>query len=234
MKIRNILLVSLLTFNLAQAKDLGVYGATFPISEESMTDLIQKILKRKEENGELEQMKKEFQENVKNSVLTPTPVDGLVTTNDPKLLKYVPTFVLPQDVRDANGVLLYPKGITFNPLDTNTYPSNIRMFAKQVNYDTTLIFLDARDNRQLNFALDMIKQYEEKDKKIKIILTGGNIKTTSEYLDYRVYFDQNAKLSDRMGLQHVPTIVYQDGDHFNLQEYSVEHYPIKLKRAEHV
>ena len=130
-----------------------------------------------------------------------------------------------------NGVVVYPKGTSFNPLAKSTYPKSIRNYSSSVQYDKDLVFFDARDNQQVNFVVELLKDLHKKNKIYKLIMTGGNIADTSKYLNERVYFDQDGRLVFKMGIQHVPTLVYQDGNHFNLQEYSVERLSTHLQKT---
>jgi conjugal transfer pilus assembly protein TraW len=212
------------------AKDLGTYGSTFAISEINMIDLIKDTLIQKKKDGQLAKLEQQFKNTVQKEVLTPKAVD-LGTTTKPKLFEYIPTYTVSNDIKDANGLMLYPKGTTFNPLDVKTYPKRIRYYYSNINYTTILVFFDGRDNRQLNFVKSLLLDLNKKHKAYKLIMTGGNIADTSKYLNQRVYFDQNGKLSSQMHLQHVPTVVYQSGTHFNLQEYSVQRFSARLNNV---
>jgi len=126
---------------------------------------------------------------------------------------------------------MYAKGTTFNPLDRSTLPKQIQAYYQGVHYKSKLIFFDARDNKQLNFIKALIPQLDDKSEQYKLIMTGGNIRDTSNYLDARVYFDQGGRITSQMRIQHVPTIAFQNGDHFELQEFSVKRFPTKLKKG---
>lgn len=227
----NLVLLSCFCVTSLYAKDLGNFGQTYAITEMNMIDLIKQTLIQKKKDGELGKLQEQFKNHVKNEVLNPTPVN-LVPTTKPKLLTYTPTYTVSHDIKDAQGNMLYPSGTTINPLDINTYPQKIRRFYQAINYTTDLIFFDARDKRQLNFVKSLLLDLETKHKAYKLIMTGGNILDTSKYLNERVYFDQDGKLTSQLHIQHVPTVSYQSGNHFNLQEYDIQRYPNRLIKVE--
>ena len=83
---RLVLLVALLSLPL-HAKNLGVIAPTFPIAEIDMLDWIQQRLMTYEQTGEMDNMKTQFQEQVKKSVQRPPPVAYLLYTN-PQFLNW--------------------------------------------------------------------------------------------------------------------------------------------------
>jgi type-F conjugative transfer system protein TraW len=217
------ILMSLILATTLTAKDLGVYAQTYPIAEMDIIKLIYLKLNQKKENGELKKLEEDFKSNVKKQVLNPVGIN-LLTTNTPHIYSYTPSTTIQKDIYTPDGVLLYPKGFKVNPLDIDSYPKSIRKDIIPIVYTTQLIFINAQDNRQVNWLNKKLKQLDKKGLTYKIILLDGNIKEAFSYFNKRIYFDQGGKIVNRMGIKHVPTIAYQKNNHFNLQEYNVEHF----------
>lgn len=186
------------------AKDLGVWGQVYPIAEQDIRVFIYQKLQKMQQDGKLEQTRRQFIENVKKHTLRPAPVIRLTTTSHPKTFYYDPTFVLQRDIKDAAGKVLIPKGTTVNPLS-------------KVRLHKVLFFLDADDKKQIDWALMQSKKYDY----VKYILIRGNIKDTSKKLNSRVYFDQYGIITRKLNIQHIPCIVKQKGSLLEIREFSV-------------
>lgn len=203
-----------------QAKNFGVHGTTFPIGEVDMLKWIDARLKGFEQSGKLADMQEEFQSRVKHKVSNPTPLN-IGTTTSPKTFFVNPSVTFPTDIRDPNtGRLFAAKGQTINPFDTATWPEEIRDLFPKVELSKVLLFLDARDPKQRAFA-----QSFTHEKPVKVILTGGNLDTMAKALETRIYFDQQGHLIDKLHIQHVPSLAYQEGIRWRIDEYDVSQYP---------
>ena len=100
--------------------------------------------------------------------------------------------------------MLYPKGKTVNALETLTFHS-------------TWLFFNADDPRQVRWAVLQAKRFNI----VKFVLVHGDVFLTSKKLG-RIYFDQQGVLSHKLGLQHIPCAVYQEGNHLRIHEFAVE------------
>ena len=205
------------------AKDLGVVGQVFPISEIDMLQWIQQRLRTFEQTGELDSMKQQFKDNVTASVRRPRPV-GLITTTTPEVFTVDPSLTLATDITDMDGNLIYPKGTRINPFDTTTWPAMQQAGMAQFQFSKTLVFFDGDDVQQRLWALDY--QSLHTDDTIKWILTGGEPETTHHQLNARIYFDQQGSLSRKLTLKRVPSVVKQVGIQWQVQEIDVSHFPL--------
>ncbi|MEZ8862553.1 type-F conjugative transfer system protein TraW [Vibrio sp. 10N.247.311.51] len=211
-----LILVGLSLCFMAQAKELGRIGPTFPIGEIDMLIWIENRLKGFEASGQLDDMKHEFSERVKQSVETPTPVN-LPTTLAPKVFHVDPSLTLPQDLVDpTTGKIFAKAGTTINPFDPKTWPNGAQY--PQFEYRTALAFFDAQDAQQLAWAKNLTAS-----KPIKWVLTGGSPNQVAKALDSRIYFDQQGSLTTRLHLKHVPSLVEQSGIHWKVTEFDVSH-----------
>lgn len=186
------------------AKNLGVWGATFPVVEQDIKEFIYARLNRMQQNGELEKIKTRFISNVKQHTLRPTPVENITTTDQPKTFYYDPTYVLTKTIEDDKGKTIAPAGVTINPLNTITLHG-------------VLFFLNADDKRQIAWSLEYAKKHDY----VKHILVRGNIKEVGGALGDRIYFDQGGLLTKQLGIKHVPCIVKQEGKKLQIQEFSL-------------
>lgn len=171
------------------AKDLGTLGTLYPVAEK---DLIEELLQRvrnMQANGELKKRHDKLVEKGKSYARRPAGT-RLPRVKEYRMLKVDLSLTLQEDIRDAKGRVLHPKGRTVNPLD-------YRSLTKK------LCFIDADDKDQIAWS----KRYCEK--KDKIILVNGDFLETTKTLERRVYFDQRGALIDRFGINAVPAIVRQ-------------------------
>ncbi len=208
------LFVSLLFSCSVTAKHLGRHGEVFPITEIDMLAWIDARLKHLERSGQTAQMQQAFTEQVEQSVRQPTPVEGLTTTQAPQVFYIDPSLTLASDIKDAQGNVLYAKGLTINPFDTHTWPIESR--GTQFEYQHTLVFLDGNDPNQQAWAT----QYHS-EKPIKWILTNGRPDEWAEHLNARIYFDQQGHYSRQFQLTHVPAVIEQDGTRWKVTEIDV-------------
>ena len=185
------------------AKNLGVWGAVFPVVEQDIKEFIYERLNQMQQNGGLGKLKKDFIRNVKNHTLRPTPVAGLTITEDPKTFYYDPTYVLDKDITDEKGRTIAKAGTTVNPLDT-------------IKLHGVMFFLNADDKRQVKWALENAKKYDY----IKYILVEGNIKDAGKDLNDRIYFDQYGVMVQKLGIRHIPCIVKQAGKKLQIKEFA--------------
>lgn len=213
---RKIIVSGLLILSIATslyAKNLGVWGTTFPVAEQDIKEFIHTRLYQMQKHGELDKIKTRFISNVKQHILRPTPVAGITTTNNPKTFYYDPTYFLAKTIEDDKGRVIAPAGLTINPLSTVTLHS-------------VLFFLNADDKRQIMWSLEHAKEHDY----IKYILVGGNIKEAGEALNDRIYFDQEGLITKQLGIKHVPCIVKQQDKKLQIQEFSLD--KAKNKSAE--
>ncbi|UBX30655.1 hypothetical protein [Arsenophonus apicola] len=76
-------------------------------------------------------------------------------------------------------------------------------------FNETLYFIDGDDEKQLTWVAAQKPTTAIK----KIILVNGNIKTTSDALNQRIYFDQGGVLVNRFGIERLPSVVDEMPNH---------------------
>ncbi|MSO14467.1 type-F conjugative transfer system protein TraW [Rickettsiales endosymbiont of Trichoplax sp. H2] len=189
----------------ADAKDLGVVGRVWEISESDPIEDIKNKLKVMESNGELDKHNEKIKEQIKKRIENPKNL-GIGRAEEEKEYYYNPSISKPHDLRDHKGQVYYKAGTVINPLD-------------QMNMDSELIFFDGEDSEQLEFAIDL---YKNSFKKPILILTGGSpIKLEKKYkLDF--YYDQDGVIIKKLEIKAVPALVVQEGRKLKVKEVMLQ------------
>lgn len=179
---------------IAMGKDLGTWGDVWPVQEQSFLGFIHDRLQSMQDSGQLAELQQGFQDRVRAHTLRPAPVEGLVTDTEAHESFYDPTFVVGQDIADHRGQVFARKGDRVNPLAT-------------LPLGSALYFIDGDDPRQVAW----MKAQTPPTLTYKIILVKGNIKSASDALSARIYFDQQGALTRRLGIHYIPALVTQEG-----------------------
>lgn len=182
--------------------DLGTIGPTYPIAEPHLLDFIRQRLVEKQRSGELQRLEDEAQARAKEAIVNPRPVDGLAPSETARTFYFDPSVVLDEPLIGASGQVLFPAGTRKNPLEV-------------VSLSKHLLFFDARDQKQVAGARQLIDRY---DGRVKPILTGGSYLALAKTWHMPVYFDQHGALTRRLGISHVPALVSQEGLRLRIDE----------------
>ena len=190
----------------AQARDLGQIGPTYAIGEPHFIETLKAKLKAYEDSPAFEQMKADSQERARQSVMNPPAVPGIVKAQSARTFFYDPTYTLDRNVFDAGGRLLFAAGTKANPLNVVSMPEH-------------LLFFDARDERQVKRARELIDHYQGR---VMPILVGGSYMDLMKRWQLRVYYDQHGVLTRQLGIRGVPAIVSQEGLRLRIDELVVQ------------
>ena len=201
-KIYNIFLVSLLFLTSAYAKDLGVYGETFPIAEENLLTVIRKKLTSMEADGSIAHAQQEIARKAGRKIRRPSPVKGLIKTQTPRRWFYDPSMTVESDIKDPKGNLIAAKGSVLNPLD-------------KMSWGVPLLLFDGDDPAQVAWA-------ETQHSLAKWVLVKGSPVDLEEKLKRPVYFDQAGMLVNKFGIQQVPCRISQKDKKLLVEELTLE------------
>ncbi len=182
--------------------ELGVVGPTYEIAEPDLIDVIQTRLKQMETSGDLARKQAEYRDKVVGGIEAPKAVPGVKTTEAPRTYHVDPTLTVDRDIRNAEGAMLFARGVKVNPLD-------------HVSLTRKLLFCDARDSRQVAFAR---RRLDDLSGKSKPILVAGEPLKLMRAWKQTVYYDQGGSLVRRLGIRQVPAIVSQDGKRLRIDE----------------
>lgn len=193
-------LLSLSMTSATIASDHGVVGQSFPIIETDLLATIEQRLERMQASGGIDRMNAEFARRAEARVRRPKPVSGISAATQARTWAYDPTIVIERDVRDQKGNLIAQAGRTVNPLDF-------------ITVHQALVFVDGDDKAQMAWATS---QYD--DLQAKIILVNGSPIEEMTARQRRFYFDQEGRLTGKLGIQHTPAVAVQDGRVLKLSE----------------
>ncbi len=134
-------------------------------------------------------------------------------TENEKIREYQfdPTITMTRDISDDNGKIFAKAGEKFNPLDQRKI--------------SPILFIDGKNENQVNWALKKIN-----DRKIfrhnfaKIVLIKEAPLDLQIKLQQRIFFDQHGLLTKKLGIKHIPAIVFQNPHEkvLTIREESVE------------
>lgn len=192
-----------IAFSNAYAKDLGQLGKSYPIAEPDLIETIKAMLAEKQANGELDAMHNDLKENGKRFVRRP-PGKPLPRATDYRAFAIDPTYTVPEDVKDAEGRVLYKAGFTFNPLE-------IKPLTR------TLCFIDGDDPDQVKW----LDEFCGDEVSFKRILINGDYIEVTNNTKARIYFDQNGFLISHFRIQAVPAVVRQSGGLLYVEEFKL-------------
>lgn len=195
------LLFLLMIFVPALAKDLGRFGAIYPIVE---PDALEEI---RVKAAQVDWKKVFNRERMTRKVREYRP-DDLVKL---PAARHARTFLadmshtLDMDIPDGKGGILYPKGYTFNPLD-------------YVNLTRTLVIINGNDRRQVEWFRN---SPWNKDLNAMLLLTDGSYFKLGERLKRPVFYADRL-LVTKLGLKAVPSVAVQKGRMMEVREYAVQ------------
>jgi len=198
-----VLLVACTVFSSVYATDLGQLGKSYLIAEPNLIDTIKAMLEEKQKNGELERMHNEWADNAKDYVRRP-PSKALPKAQIYRAFGVDPTYTLPDDIKDAEGNVLYKAGFTFNPL-------KIKPLTK------TLCFIDGDDQEQINW----LEEFCGNAISFKRILVNGDYNDVTNNTKAKIYYDQNGFLVSHFRIEAVPAVVRQSGDLLYVEEFKL-------------
>lgn len=205
MKKTLLVLLFLLSSKMAIAKDLGIHGNTYPITEKNLLEEIQEKLQEAKKDGRLEK----FQDGVKKDMFSrannPESVKGIVKAVSDREWLFDPSVSLPEDLKDQNGRVFYKAGTKVNPLD-------------KVSLTRTLLFIDGDDKSQVVWALD---QHRRRKGRAKIILVKGKIIDLMRKNKVRFYFDQGGLFVRKFSIKAVPAFIEQQGKMLKIKEVAL-------------
>lgn len=192
-------LISLLCSAPIFAESLGNYGNVYEIAEPDGINALKneaaKNLQGDKKNRLIDGAKKRYIYQLEH--LNPIPgIAKVASANE----RYVdPTQVVTNNIYGPKGDLIARKGQRINPLVTS--PLSKR-----------LIFIDARDQNQINLAAKIRRSQD------KVILVAGNLLDTGKQLRTQVYYDLGGVFVKRLQIRAVPSVASQVSDKLLIQE----------------
>lgn len=170
-----------------------VVGQTFPIAE---PDTLREIQERAAK-VDWESVRTKIMKHPSAFVSAPLPIA------DHEVTRYFdPTYVLPRDITDGHGKVLFAAG------------SRVNVYQRIKDPARTIVIADLPAHYRW---LQEVAKPQEGD---RILLAGGNVVDARARTHLELYL-LDARFIERFGLQHVPSIVQQDGTQLKVHEYVV-------------
>jgi conjugal transfer pilus assembly protein TraW len=214
MIIKILIVIDTLTPMVLYAKDFGIIGQTFSITEEPFIEMLKKRL----DKIDLEQEKQKIQKAVKERVENPLAVLGVNPAIEDRVFYFDPSYILDKDVILPCGKILHKAGTKVNPLE-------------HMDLSRRLFFIDARIAAQLAWLKEQLnkqlaKQEQKEQVEDRVILVSGSVFKLQELLGEKnankVYFDQAGELTSKFGIKASPAIVVQEGLKLKIEEVALK------------
>ncbi len=184
------------------AKDLGVRGAVWRITEPDLLLDIEARLKAMETTGELARMNRAALARVRERVAAPPRVSDILPARVRRTRLFDPSVTLEEDVRAADGTLLAARGARVNPLTTHPLTRD-------------LLFIDGTRPVEVAWAL-------RHEKPSVIVLLAGRPLDLTRTHGRAFFFDQGGRLTRRFGLSATPSVVVAEGSFLRITEVPLE------------
>lgn len=185
------------------AKDLGTHGPLFEVEEPSLLDTIKNRLTEMEAAGELDQMRQEMQDTTRAYVNRPRPVPGLGKAEEYSIWEVDLSITLTEDLVDHQGVVFARAGAVVNPMAYSRFNKRI-------------VLIDGDDPDQVSFALS-----DGDELNTLLVLVNGDPLSLMREHGRRFYFDQDAVLVNRFGIQNVPAVVQRADPLMQVEEIAL-------------
>lgn len=179
-----------------------VIGPTYSIGEEAADKAILRVLKEKQDSGELKRLQKEAVERSMASARNPKPVAGITNAKERRVVAIDASVTYPDDIKDPMGNVIVKAGTKVNPLEI-------------MPLTRVLVFFDGKDIEQVEAVGRMLAQ---PGARVRPILVSGSWLDLSKRWKQQVYFDQMGQLTQRFGITAVPAIVRQLGNRLVMEE----------------
>ncbi len=191
----------------AWAEDLGRKAQTYQLDRDAR-EAFKDIVRQRQRTGELDQFWKDYQSKTIAAIKNPAPLGIKSDYTVRQELRDI-RFVMTRDMHNEKGQLLVKAGTVVEPLKIQPLVSG-------------LIFIDGRDQQQVEYALA-----EGRKQPLKIVLTAGSayeLRVKYQHHDWwgsktiPFYFDQRKMIINTLhrlygvDVNSVPVMLTQRGD----------------------
>ncbi len=195
------------------AENLGQKGEAYTPDRDGR-DQFKDIIRKKQQTGEVDKFWNDFRDRNIDAIKNPAPL-GIASRYTYKVEDFALRFTFPQDIKDEKNQVLVRRGTVIEPLKIQPLTSG-------------LIFIDGRDQRQVDYAIARGRKQP-----LKIVLTAGSpYDLRVKYKDHDwwggtktipFYFDQRRMIIDQLqrlygiNISTVPAMLYQRGDRLAIE-----------------
>lgn len=182
----------------AELIDMGVHGETFSINEVNFMDTVE----QKINDINKTKIKKEYIDSSNEFLEISKLVPVCHTT---RTREFTPTFVVPTDIKKADGTYLAREGDVLNTLEV--------MKQQNITLDKYLMFIDVNDELQVQLA------YMYKNQGL-VYVTNGSLKDFEERTKI-ASSKADKSILKKFDIKCSPTLTVQDGNTMKIYEYNI-------------
>lgn len=182
------------------AKDLGKYGATYPVVEQDAIAQLKKAIAK----YDWEKFKRKQKEKIKNFM--PKDLVDLPAAGENKVFHVDMTYTLKEDIAGTDGKVIYPKGYQYNPMEY--------VFMRRI-----IVFINGRDEKQIQWYKQ--SPYPA-DMRTMLLITDGSYLDIRKKLHTSTVYYANREIIERMGIKALPSVAVQKGTQLEVREYSLK------------
>ena len=188
-----LLLIAVLTsINLVKAETVTI-GQTYPIAEPDALLQIQSQVN-----------KVDWQDKAKSAAKSALKGIQLPIATDNLAREYIPYYILPFDITDDKGKLIYAAGYKYNPLDYISLPMRVIVFNPNM--------------------IPWVSQHKQPND--ILILAYGDTIQVSKDLQTTVYLLDKVTVN-RLDIKLVPSIITRDNNKLIIQEYDYPRWEVE-------
>ena len=184
----------------ALAKDLGTYGATYPIMEGDAISQMKKAIA----GYDWGKFKRKQREEINN--YKPKDLVDLPTVREDKVFKVDMTGSIKEDIIGRDGVVIYPKGYRYNPMEY--------VFMRRI-----IVFINGKDEKQIEWYKQ--SPYPTDMRTMLLITDGSYLNVRKKLKALQVYY-ASKEIIERMGIKAVPSVAVQRGTELEVREYALK------------
>ena len=205
-------ILCLLCSTFAFGEYLGSTGQTYALDRDAREQM-KDVVRRKQASGELDAYWRNYRSKMEEAIKHPAPL-GIKSDYSLRTELHDLRFALPQDYLNENHQVVARRGTVIEPLLIQPLR-------------TGLIFIDGRDQHQIDYAIQRGQQQP-----LKIVLTAGSpleLRIKYQHARWRTgtgipfYFDQRKMIISNFQklygivINSVPATVYQQGDRLAIE-----------------
>lgn len=205
-------LLALCASSLGQAEDLGIKGQTYATDKDGREQL-KDVIRQKQQSGEVDRFWKDYQAKTIEAIKHPAPL-GIASNYAPRIELRDLRFAFSSDMKDERGRVVVKAGTVVEPLKVSPLT-------------TGLIFIDGRDQAQVDYAIK-----RGRAEPLKIVLTAGSpfdlrvkyknaewwgTKTIPFYFDQKKMIINNFKRLYGIDINSVPAVLTQKGTQLSIE-----------------
>ena len=186
----------------ALARDLGVRGQTWPVAEPDLLSRIEAQLSDLERSGELARLEQEAAERARDRIEAPPRFAGMFPATERRTRLFDPAITVERDIVAADGTVIAAAGTRIEPLAHHPLTRD-------------LLFIDGTRPSEVAWAIGYTRP-------AKIVLVAGRPFDLARTHGRPFFFDQNGRLSARLGLSATPSLVTPEGLQLRITEIALE------------